>query len=112
MTDTAMTTKQQQTTWIVENDAMIWGPNTKFRLVNVPVAGDGSFTSANVKDALKDPANVLNVDAYPAVVEALIEMVQYEELRCGKKGQVTPLPRCVHNAQNRLAAVHPHGDKG
>ena len=74
-----------------------------------------TMSDEEIATAMRDPANVLNVAAMPEVVKALAEGVQYEELRCGKRGQVAPLPRWVHNARNHLALVHPapaEGDKG
>ena len=107
MTDTPKQAEQQEQRtklFLVDRSGRIMSANG---LSLVQAKAD----STAVRTAMSDPSRVLRVEAYPGVVEALAEMVEYEELRCGKRGQVTPLPRCVYNARNRLAAVHPQGDK-
>lgn len=110
MSTQTTTSEQEQGEWVLAQQGtdciFRWGQIAPAKIVYVDLRLGGSATSA-VMRAMRDPANVLNVDAYPEVVAALIDTVALS-LPTYTKNPADVLKR----AHSALSAVHPaQGDK-
>ena len=111
--DTQQTTEQQGE-WVplLGGDWDITTDLQDVQLVFVPSTTSDDFDE-DLKRAKRDPANVLNVSAYPKVVQALEEaeknLDKLEPLIINAGFTAYPLLKQIRAA---LSAVHPQGDKG
>ena len=117
--ETAKTTNQEQWMLVAGDEGAIYQSPDNCQLVRFVRSGSSIFHDLN--EALSDPANVLNVSAYPAVVKALeaavaeIEHTHTEDLKANKncKDCGCPSARIAQRGYTALSAVHPaEGDKG
>lgn len=90
MVEAAKTTEQEQ--WVAVHRSGHVMDITGMRLVRIlNTLGAGSL---GIRTSLKDPACVLNVSAYPGVVEALMDVVALS------------LPTCTLNPEDVLKRAH------
>lgn len=112
MTD-PQTAEQSKTQWVFVDTDLIVGFRDIHDKVLVRIPTDlrlDDFGEA-CEAAMRDPSRVLNVSAYPEVVEALkLLLAWHDEVQ---RQTIIPSPFGIEDAQASLAAVHPaaEGDK-
>ena len=103
-TTPAKTTQQEQ--WVLVHNSYVL-PSARASLVRIS-GGDNAPRSVAVKNAMSNPANVLNVDAYPGSVEAFIEICHKIAATKGDRASLIDTVADISMITDAaLASIHP-----